>query len=64
MNWYRQLIREATGRTDPAHLEAIEDSMRDEHGTLSGLTRNRFIKSARISEMVCVQLGDIPARTI
>lgn len=58
MGWYQQLISEATGRTDPKHIQAIEEVMRTEHGTLDHLSRSRFIADARMSEQVCILLGD------
>lgn len=47
LSGYLPLISEATGVTDPATLNEIEDFMRDEHRTLDHLDRARFFRCAR-----------------
>jgi len=57
---YQKTISEATGRTDPKELNAIEDMMRDVifHSTLDWQSREQFIQGAIEAEEVCVAMGD------
>ena len=46
---YQALIQESTGVTDLAHIERIEDTMRNVifHSTLSWQTREQLVQAAR-----------------
>src|SRR5690606_1360169 len=58
---YHALISEATGYTDPADLQAIEDCMRDTifHSTLDHLDRPTFDRGAREAVDVLVAMGNL-----
>lgn len=60
---YRDLIVESTG-CSPEQARAVEDVMRGEHGTLDGLTRPRFMASAKRAHEACKVLGMLGAETI
>jgi hypothetical protein len=47
LNPYQQDIARLLGLTDPADLEAVEDSMRTARGTLNGLSAAEFAGEAR-----------------
>jgi len=47
MNYYQQMMTEATGVTDAATINEIEEIMRMEAGTLDGLTAAAFKRLAK-----------------
>jgi hypothetical protein len=57
---YQKTISEATGRTDPSQIAAIEDMMRNVifHSTLDWQSRRQFFQGAKDAEQVCIAMGD------
>lgn len=58
---YALIIHEGTGRTDPAELAQIEDTMRHIifHSTLDWQSREQLHTGARQAVEVCAALGQI-----
>jgi hypothetical protein len=54
LSGYHQIIHEATGVTDVADLEQIEDVMRHDifHSTLDWQTRGQLHNAARLAQQV------------
>lgn len=61
---YHRIINEATGRTNIAELEAIEDCMRHDifKSTLDWQSRELLIEAARAAERALVQIREIDPR--
>jgi len=60
MKGYHQIISEATGVTDHATLETLEDIMRNDifHSTLDWQTREELMDAARTAHEVYILTGE------
>lgn len=59
MTFYKALVSEATGVTDPALLDAIEDCMRHDvfHSTLDWQTKEQLVAGAKLAHETVVSTG-------
>lgn len=58
---YALIVHEATGRTDPDELSAIEESMRQDvfQSTLDWQTRPQLHEAAVEAEVICAAIGSV-----